>query len=664
MSLLEIDRLSVGVLSDEVTTDLVHELTLSLDSGQTLCVVGESGSGKTVTVLSIIRLLEFVAPVRTTGAVRLDDVDLTSLNATQMRSFRGRRIGMVFQEALDSLNPAQRIGVQLGEAYWSADAASRRGDLRAQGQARALELLGEVGFPDPERVANLYPHQLSGGMQQRVMIAMALMSSPDLLLADEPTTALDVTTQAEILRLFRTVQQEHQMACVFITHDMGVAAEIADRIAVMYAGRLVEVGPAAEVLSSPRHRYTRALVECVPQVGVRHTRGMPSIVGSVPEAGAKLPGCRFAPRCSHAGDRCRSEEPPLALVTVPVEEVKRVERSETAVVERQAEVACWNPGAGPVALPPPVVTATEAGAEARTEPLLVIDDVRREFVTRSGRAGGLLRLRRRERMPAVDGVSLDIRPGEFFGLVGESGSGKTTLGQIVSALDHPTEGTITVDGQRHTSRGLEGDVRAFRRTVQLVFQDPQSSLDPRHTVGRIIAEPLRELTDLRGADLRRRVERLIDEVGLPKAIIDKLPGQISGGQRQRVAIARALAPEPRLIVADEPTSALDVSVQGQVMNLLLDLRREHNLSYLFITHNLSLILSVADRVGVMKNGRLIEVATPEKLATEPQHDYTRTLLAANPGITPSSPASPEASPASPEASSVSPEAEGTASSRQ
>jgi ABC-type glutathione transport system ATPase component len=239
-------------------------------------------------------------------------------------------------------------------------------------------------------------------------------------------------------------------------------------------------------------------------------------------------------------------------------------------------------------------------------------------------------------------VSLTIRPGEFFGLVGESGSGKTTLGQLVAALDHPTEGTVTVDGRRHTPRGLEGDVRAFRRTVQLVFQDPQSSLDPRHTVGRIIAEPLRELTRLRGADLRRRVERLIDEVGLPKTIIDRLPAQISGGQRQRVAIARALAPEPRLIVADEPTSALDVSVQGQVMNLLLDLRREHGLSYLFITHNLSLILSVADRVGVMKDGRLIEVATPETIAADPQHDYTRTLLAANPGLTPST--APTASP--------------------
>ncbi|MEU5696200.1 ABC transporter ATP-binding protein [Actinosynnema sp. NPDC020468] len=615
MSLLEIDRLSVGVLSDEVATELVHELTLSLDSGETLCVVGESGSGKTVTVLSVIRLLEFVTSVRTTGAVRLDDVDLTELSAAQMRSYRGRRIGMVFQEALDSLNPAQRIGAQLGEAFPAPPGG--RGDHRAEGRARALDLLKEVGFADPERIANLYPHQLSGGMQQRVMIAMALMAGPDLLLADEPTTALDVTTQAEILRLFRTVQREHRMACVFITHDMGVAAEIADRIAVLYAGRLVEVGPAAQVLGSPKHRYTRALVECVPQIGVRRAEGLPSIAGSVPEPANQFAGCRFAPRCAHSSDRCRVDEPPLVTVD-------------------GVEVACWNPGVGPVDLPlaEPVAAPAAAEADEDSAPLLEIDGVRRAFVTRSGRSGGLLGLRRRERMAAVDGVSLSIRPGEFFGLVGESGSGKTTLGQLVAALDHPTEGTITVAGQRHTPRGLEGDARAFRRTVQLVFQDPQGSLDPRHTIGRIIAEPLRELTDLRGAALRRRVETLLDEVGLPKSIIDRIPAQISGGQRQRVAIARALAPEPRLIIADEPTSALDVSVQGQVMNLLLDLRREHDLGFLFITHNLSLILSVADRVGVMKNGKLLEVGTPEEIAADPKHEYTRTLLAANPGLTP------------------------------
>ncbi|MGH3240835.1 MAG: ABC transporter ATP-binding protein, partial [Spirillospora sp.] len=307
MSLLEIDRLSVGVDTGDESVELVRELSLSLGRGETLCIVGESGSGKTVTALSVIRLLEFVAPTRTTGEIRLDDVDLTALTAEQMRAFRGRRIGMVFQEALDSLNPARRIGVQLVEAYRPAGGPAgrpagsssrdpRRRDLREQARDRARELLGEVGFADPAGIMNRYPHQLSGGMQQRVMIAMALMSGPDLLLADEPTTALDATTQAEILRLFRDVRRRHRMACVFITHDMGVAAEIADRIAVLYAGRLVEIGPAARVLGSPRHRYTRALVECVPRAGVRRTESLPSITGSVPGPGEALPGCRFAPR--------------------------------------------------------------------------------------------------------------------------------------------------------------------------------------------------------------------------------------------------------------------------------------------------------------------------------------------------------------------------------
>ncbi|RFS83011.1 dipeptide ABC transporter ATP-binding protein [Actinomadura spongiicola] len=632
MSLLEIDDFCVGVDTGDGSVELVRELSLSLERGETLCIVGESGSGKTVTALSVIRLLEFVTPTRTSGAVRLEDVDLTALTAEQMRAIRGRRIGMVFQEAMDSLNPAKRIGAQLVEAYRPAGGPvgtsardPRRRELRDKAEARAQELLGEVGFPDPAGIMNRYPHQLSGGMQQRVMIAMALMSGPDLLLADEPTTALDATTQKEILRLFRDVQRAHQMACVFITHDMGVAAEIADRIAVLYAGRLVEIGPAGQVLGAPRHRYTRALVECVPQARVRRTENLPSITGSVPGPAETLPGCRFAPRCSHSVDRCVSAEPVLSPLDEP----------------DGGEVACWNPGDGPViALDAPVTDApvtesstTDAPPTEAAGPVLVVEDVRKTFTTRGGR-GGLLGLRRREEVAAVDGVSLEIRPGEFFGLVGESGSGKTTLGQLVTALDDPTGGQITVAGWRHDPKGVDGGTRDFRRTVQLIFQDPQNSLDPRHTVERIIAEPLRELTGLRGEPLRRRVAELLEEVGLPSSIKDRIPAQISGGQCQRVAIARAIAPEPRLIVADEPTSALDVSVQGQVINLLLELRRERDLAYLFISHNLSLVLSVADRVGVMKDGRLIEVGTAEEIASRPRHEYTKRLLAASPDLAP------------------------------
>ncbi|MEU7784496.1 ABC transporter ATP-binding protein [Amycolatopsis sp. NPDC049159] len=567
MTLLEIRELTVGVVTDDTERELVRELSLDLGRGRTLCVVGESGSGKTVTALSIIRLLEFVAPVRTRGEIAVDGVDVTKLPADAMRAYRGPRIGMIFQEALDSLNPSRRVGGQLAEAYREPGSlpgqAARRGSpLRKRAEAKARRLLTEVGLTDTDRILRLYPHQMSGGMQQRVMIALALMADPDLLIADEPTTALDVTTQAEILTLFDRVRRDHGTACVFITHDMGVAAQVADRIAVMYRGRLVETGSRDEVLTRPKHPYTRALLGCVPQLGVSRRDGFPTI------SPARLASAM-------AGEATDAVETP-ALKPRP---------------EREHEG------------PPLTITA-----------------VSKVY----GRKG--------QRVEAVRDVSLELAPGEFFGLVGESGSGKSTLGRLVTALEPPVSGTIAFGAHGITPGGLIGEERAFRRRVQLIFQDPQSSLDPRHTAARIIAEPLKELTPLRGAELDRRVAGLIDEVGLPKDSAGKLPSQLSGGQRQRVSIARAIAAGPELIVADEPTSALDVSVQGQVLNLLLDLRRTRTLSLLFITHNLSLVLSVADRVGVMYRGELIETGTPDEIRLSPRHDYTRRLLAANPDL--------------------------------
>ncbi|MBX3099178.1 MAG: ABC transporter ATP-binding protein [Salinibacterium sp.] len=615
MSRLELAGLSLTVLADDVETELVHEISLSVAAGETLCIVGESGSGKTVTAMSIIRLLEFVAPVRTTGGILLERTDIPTLTAEEMRAFRTGRIGMVFQEALDSLNPSQRIGKQLLEAYSPRDmipGALRTMKGQQAAMAKATSLLREVGLPDTERIMALYPHQLSGGMQQRIMIALALMSDPILLLADEPTTALDVTTQAEILELFRRLQREHNMSCVFITHDMGVAAEISDRIAVMYGGRLVEVGTTRDILTKPRHHYTRALLECVPQLGVRRTSGLASIPGAVPSPRDELLGCRYAPRCPAATEVCTTAPPTLAATL------------------GDTTFACFNPATRPLDLTIAVGETDAPALVATDRPTLTVSGITKVFG--NGRRTPNLDHLRKRAVVAVRDVSLHIAPGEFFGLVGESGSGKTTLGRMIAALEHPSAGTISVGDHEHTSKGVTGDSREFRRSIQLIFQDPQSSLDPRHTVARIIGEPLRELTNLRGAELDTRVASLIDEVGLPAATKNKLPSQLSGGQRQRVAIARAIGPEPRLIVADEPTSALDVSVQGQVINILLELRRERDLSFLFITHNLSLVLSVADRVGVMCKGELVEVGHPTDIVTNSTHPYTRQLLAANPDL--------------------------------
>ncbi len=621
MSLLELQDVSVRVRSDERHTDLVREISLSVAAGETLCIVGESGSGKTVTAMSIIRLLEYIAPVTTIGEIRLEGIDMAALSRDEMRAFRSGRIGMIFQEALGSLNPSQRIGKQLLEAYAPADlraGGERTAKARLAAGDKARALLTEVGLGDTDRIMSMYPHQLSGGMQQRVMIAMALMSEPALLIADEPTTALDVTTQADILALLKRLQREHGMATIFITHDMGVAAEISDRVAVMYGGRIVEVGPTAAILSHPRHHYTRALLQCVPRLGVRARGGLAYIPGSVPAPQTEMPGCRYADRCPAATDRCFTEAPALEPVGIS-----------------GLESACWNPAAEPLVV---TTAADRAGQPAASDdlgfaidreqpPALKVEGLTKVFGARSGFA-----LRKRAGLTAVNGLDLSIARGEFFGLVGESGSGKSTFGRMITALETPTAGTITAAGHTVTSEGVSGDHRDFRRKVQLIFQDPQSSLDPRHTVERIVGEGLRELTGLRGAALATRVRDLIDEVGLPAAIARKYPSEISGGQRQRVAIARAIAPEPELIVADEPTSALDVSVQGQVINLLLELGRHRSLSYLFITHNLSLVLSVADRVGVMYQGSLIEVDTAERIVHHSVHPYTRRLLDANPDL--------------------------------
>jgi peptide/nickel transport system ATP-binding protein len=537
-----------------------------------------------------------------------------------MAALRGLRISMIFQECMEALNPTKRIGAQLAE-IWNYHHASRPGLAGTTARERAVQMLRDVEMPDPEGCLGKYPHQLSGGMQQRVMIAMALMCDPELLIADEPTTALDVTIQSEILRKLRSLQRDRGMSSLLITHDMGIAAELADRIGVMYAGRLLEIGSAEQMLHAPRHPYTAGLLACVPRPG-RATGPLPTIPGNVPGPGQRPAGCRFAPRCGRATDECLASEPPLA---VPA--------------GGQHAVACWHP------LPAPEVSRSRTApsweqadntvqAADGDSALLRLHDVTKVYA-RSARAKTSTKARRGlEDRPgatvAVDHVSLELQRREVFGLVGETGSGKSTMGRLIGRLEDPTGGTLTFEGTSIADyRGHRKD-KDFRRRVQMIFQDPYASIDPRFTVEDVVAEPLRALLGGTRQAIRDRVVELLDEVGLPESVAGNRVDELSGGQRQRVAIARAVAVRPTLIVADEPTSALDVSVQGQVMNVLLNLQREFGLTYLFISHNLNLVLAVADRVGVMYLGAIVEVGPAAVIATAPAHPYTAALLAANP----------------------------------
>ncbi|MCZ2859296.1 dipeptide ABC transporter ATP-binding protein [Blastococcus sp. VKM Ac-2987] len=638
MSLLDVRDFTVDLDGEEAPVSLVRELTFSVERGEFLCIVGESGSGKTVAALSVMRLLEYTAPTSQTGQALLDGDDLVAADQEQMAGLRGRKIAMIFQEAMEALNPTKVIGAQLIEAVrqhpgeLAASAGSSRRDVAEAARAKAVDLLRQVGIPDPAGCMGKYPHQLSGGMQQRVMIAMALMCDPELLIADEPTTALDVTIQAEILTLLVRLQRERGMACILITHDMGVAAEIADRVAVMYSGRLVEIGAVGEILTIPRHPYTRALLECVPRVGLVGQKELQTIPGSVPHPAMQLPGCRFAPRCHNSSERCTAIEPPLAPVPVQLGTGAGAGGMATALRTSDRLAACWHPETEP--LPGEVEVSRQmsddlAGPPRQAEPYLVLGGVSKRYAA-SARSESLGSTRTSGGVLAVDSATVSIAKGEFFGLVGESGSGKSTLGRLIAKLEAPTAGSISVGDVSVEQLKGRKRIRDFRRDVQIVFQDTTGSLDPRQTVGRSVSEPLRSLTDVRGEALEARARELLQTVGLPLDYFSKMPSELSGGQRQRVAIARAIACNPQLVVADEPTSALDVSVQGQIVNVLRRLQRELGLTYVFITHNLSLVLSVADRIGVMYLGALVEIADAETLVRAPAHPYTQVLLRANP----------------------------------
>ena len=527
MPVLEIDDLSLALPSSGDRAFAVQNLSLSVNAGETLCVVGESGSGKSMTALATIGLLP--RTVRATGgAIRLNGRDLLALTEAELRDVRGREVAMIFQEPMTSLNPVMRVADQISETFEAHGALDRKG--RA---ARTLELIAEVGLPDPASIARAYPHELSGGQRQRVMIAMALALEPKLIIADEPTTALDVTTQAQILKLLKDLRDRHGTAVLFITHDFGVVSEIADRVAVLQHGICVEAGSAADVLRDPRHDYTKRLLAAVPSL-----------------------------------------EPP------PPKDLSRAPE------------------------------AFKVGKLSKTY-------------------GGRGFFRKGREVKAVDEVSFAIKRGETLGLVGESGSGKSTVGRCVMRLIEPDAGSIRV-GEVSIEALTQSQLRPLRRRIQMVFQDPFASLNPRRTVGRIIAEgPIAQGTPRSEAFATAR--KLLDLVGLRAEVADRYPHEFSGGQRQRIGIARALALEPDVLVADEPVSALDVSVQAQILALMKDLQDRLGLAILFVTHDLRVAAQMCDRIAVMQRGRIVELQSTANLFANPLHAYTRALLASVPG---------------------------------
>ncbi len=610
-ALLTVEGLSTRLGDPAKPVRVVDGLDLTMRRGETFALLGESGCGKSMTALSLMRLLPPSGRI-TAGSVRLAGTDLLRLTEAEMRRVRGGRMGMIFQEPQTSLNPVMRVGDQIGEAV-----RVHAGRSRTRVPARVVELLGAVGIPDPARRAREYPHQLSGGMKQRVMIAMALAGDPELLIADEPTTALDVTIQAQVLRLLKDLQRSTGMAVLLITHDLGVVAETADRLAVMYAGQIVEQAGCAEFFAGPAHPYSRKLMESLPDAEKRRGR-LAVIPGRVPPLDRPFEGCRFAARCQSVMPRCRTEEPAWNG-TGPGQGVRchlwDAGRFEPESVPDTAE---------PVG---PDLDAPRRGEAA----LLRVEALKVHFPIQRGvfrRVVGSVR--------AVDGVSFELRAGRTLALVGESGCGKTTAGKAILQLIEPTGGRV-----RYRDRDLVGlghrRMRAFRKDLQIIFQDPYASMNPRMLVGDSIAEGLQALgiEPRRGARMRR-VAELLELVGMGPEAADLYAHEFSGGQRQRICIARALAVDPKVIVCDEPTSALDVSVQAQILNLLKDLQDRLGLAYLFITHNISVVSYLAHDVAVMYLGRIVERGSVEEVLGDPRHPYTRALLSAVPVIDPNS----------------------------
>jgi peptide/nickel transport system ATP-binding protein len=604
--LLEIEDLHTHISLREGTVRAVDGVSLHVDLGETLGIVGESGCGKTMTALSIMGLLPVGGHIAD-GSIHLGGRRISGLSDEHMRKIRGDEIGMIFQDPLTSLNPTMTVGKQIAEVVLLHREASKE-----QAMERAAEVLGLVGLPRPEERLNEYPHQFSGGMRQRVMIAMALACEPKLLIADEPTTALDVTIQKQILELIDGLRKRLGMSVILVTHDLGVIAGRADRVAVMYAGKIAETTATSTLFANPRHPYTEALFHALPDKAAETGERLYSIPGAPPDLIHPPKGCRFAPRCRYAQEHCQEEEPRLLGETPGHTYACFYPVGET---ERGAKRA-----AAPVAAAARAEAAAEQFAKVPGEVVLATKDLVKDFPVTSG-----ILQRRVGSVSAVAGVSFDIRRGETFGLVGESGCGKTTIGRVIVGLEKATAGTISF-GSVDLATVSGREYRRLRRKIQYMFQDSYASLDPRMRAGTILREPLAVQHIGSRQEQERRLAEMLDHVGLPGSAADRYPHEFSGGQRQRLGFARALMLRPELIVADEPVSALDVSIQAQVLNLMSELQREFGLTYMFISHDLAVVRYLSDHIGVMYLGKLVEVGPAEEVYLQPAHPYTRGLI--------------------------------------
>jgi peptide/nickel transport system ATP-binding protein len=609
-ALLDVKNLSVSYDTETARALVVRDVSLTIRRGAAVGLVGESGSGKSTVAGAILDLLGPGSQIES-GQIIFADRDLATLSPTQRRPLLGSQIGAVFQDPFTSLNPSLIVGDQIAEPL-----IYHRKFAKPRAQARARELLSEMGLDHVDRMANAYPHQLSGGMRQRALIAMAIACEPSLLILDEPTTALDVTVESQILDLLEELRTRRDMSMLFISHNLAVVRRLCDTVDVLYAGEIVETGSSEGLFSRPRHPYTKGLLASVPQLNpaMRRQR-LASIAGNLPRATEFIAGCRFAPRCIFSEHRCQQERQELTPAPPAVP-------SQRCWKARRLSDEEWP-------IPGQFASARESVADA---PYLKVVELTKIFQHRSRPTFSLGRFDSRHESsspPAVDRVTLDIAEGEILGLVGESGSGKSTLGRLMLRLIGPTSGKILIQG-RDISQARERQIKPLRRDMQIVFQNPDSSLNPRMTVGAALIRSASLLHS--GVNPIQRVEDLLEMVRLPQSYAKRYPHQLSGGEKQRVGIARALAGNPRFVVCDEPVSSLDVSVQAAIINLLADLRLKLNLSMLFISHDLSVVAHLSDRIAVMRRGKICEIGPAHQILSTPRHPYTQALIAAAPGL--------------------------------